>query len=128
MYCNGKIWKDAYKRPLSFSDTSFPNSASNLLSVLNWSTSAYLRTSYSHLYPVRRLFMLICIHVTLFCILLTRLALYLLCVISEDIFTLVLQVILFEIDCAIFYTNLHELFYQFMSSYGWYEKEFTNFS
>ena len=26
-----------------------------------------------------------------------------------------LQVILFEIDCAIFYTNLHELFCQFIS-------------
>ena len=26
-----------------------------------------------------------------------------------------LQVILFEIDCAIFYTNLHELFCQFKS-------------
>ena len=25
------------------------------------------------------------------------------------------QVILFEIDCAIFYTNLHELFCQFIS-------------
>ena len=28
----------------------------------------------------------------------------------------VVQVILFEIDCAIFYTNLHELFCQFISS------------
>ena len=51
--------------------------------------------------------------------------------------SLFLQVILSEIDCAIFYTNLHELFCQFiswtnwvnygqllniMSSYGWYEK------
>ena len=26
-----------------------------------------------------------------------------------------IQVILFEIDCAIFYTNLHELFYWFIS-------------
>ena len=26
-----------------------------------------------------------------------------------------IQVILFEIDCAIFYTNLHELFWQFIS-------------
>ena len=54
-----------------------------------------------------------------------------------------IQVILFEINCAIFYTNLHELFCQFiswtnwvnsgkfmdnllsiMSSYGWYWKLF----
>ena len=27
----------------------------------------------------------------------------------------IVQVILFEIDCAIFYTNLHELFCQFIS-------------
>ena len=46
------------------------------------------------------------------------------------------DVILFEIDCAIFYTILHKVFYQFiskfweiygqllniMSSYGWCEK------
>ena len=30
-----------------------------------------------------------------------------------------LQVILFEIDCAIFYTNLHELFCQFISWTNW---------
>ena len=30
-----------------------------------------------------------------------------------------LQVILFEIDCAIFYTNLHELFGQFISWTNW---------
>ena len=30
-----------------------------------------------------------------------------------------LQVILFEIDCAIFYTNLHELFRQFISWTNW---------
>ena len=29
------------------------------------------------------------------------------------------QVILFEIDCAIFYTNLYELFSQFISSTNW---------
>ena len=29
------------------------------------------------------------------------------------------QVILFEIDCAIFYTNLHELFCQFRSWTNW---------
>ena len=29
------------------------------------------------------------------------------------------QVILFEIDCAIFYTNLHELFCQFISWANW---------
>ena len=29
------------------------------------------------------------------------------------------QVILFEIDCAIFYTNLHELFCQFISWTNW---------
>ena len=33
----------------------------------------------------------------------------------EKISTEALQVILFEIDCAIFYTNLHELFCQFIS-------------
>ena len=32
---------------------------------------------------------------------------------------MVLQVILFEIDCAIFYTNLHELFCQFISWTSW---------
>ena len=56
-----------------------------------------------------------------------------------------IQVILFEIDCLIFYTYLHELFCQFiswtnwvnsdkfmdkllniMSSYGWYEKVYGN--
>ena len=48
------------------------------------------------------------------------------------------QVILFEIDCVIFYTNLHELFCQFiswtnwvyssriMSKYGWYKKVYNN--
>ena len=30
-----------------------------------------------------------------------------------------LQVIHFEIDCAIFYTNLHELFFQFISWTNW---------
>jgi hypothetical protein len=30
-----------------------------------------------------------------------------------------LQVILFEIDCVIFYTNLHELFRQFISWINW---------
>ena len=30
-----------------------------------------------------------------------------------------LQVILFEIDCAIFYTNLHELFCQFICWTNW---------
>ena len=30
-----------------------------------------------------------------------------------------LQIILFEIDCAIFYTNLHELFCQFISWTNW---------
>ena len=30
-----------------------------------------------------------------------------------------IQVILFEIDCAIFYTNLHELFSQFISWTNW---------
>jgi hypothetical protein len=30
-----------------------------------------------------------------------------------------LQVILFEIDCAIFYTNLNELFCQFISWTNW---------
>ena len=30
-----------------------------------------------------------------------------------------IQVILFEIDCAIFYTNLHELFCQFISWTNW---------
>ena len=29
------------------------------------------------------------------------------------------QVIIFEIDCAIFYTNLHELFCQFISWTNW---------
>ena len=29
------------------------------------------------------------------------------------------QVILFEIDCSIFYTNLHELFFQFISWTKW---------
>ena len=29
------------------------------------------------------------------------------------------QVILFEIDCAIFYSNLHELFCQFISLANW---------
>ena len=32
-----------------------------------------------------------------------------------DIFLITLQVILFEIDCAIFYTNFHELFCHFIS-------------
>ena len=32
---------------------------------------------------------------------------------------LFLQVILFEIDCAVFYTNLHELFCQFISLTNW---------
>ena len=32
---------------------------------------------------------------------------------------LLIQVILFEIDCAIFYTNLHELFCQFISWTNW---------
>ena len=32
---------------------------------------------------------------------------------------MILQVILFENDCAIFYTNLHELFCQFISSTNW---------
>ena len=31
----------------------------------------------------------------------------------------IIQVILFEIDCAIFYTNLHELFCQFISWTNW---------
>ena len=31
----------------------------------------------------------------------------------------VLQVILFKINCSIFYTNLHELFCQFISSTNW---------
>ena len=31
----------------------------------------------------------------------------------------VVQVILFEIDCAIFYTNIHELFSQFISWTNW---------
>ena len=32
-----------------------------------------------------------------------------------DIFLITLQVILFEIDCAIFYTNSHELFCQLLN-------------
>ena len=32
---------------------------------------------------------------------------------------LLLQIILFEIDCAIFYTNLHKLFFQFISQTNW---------
>ena len=35
------------------------------------------------------------------------------------VFTGKLQVILFEIDCAIFYTNLHELFCQYISWTNW---------
>ena len=34
-------------------------------------------------------------------------------------FTIIVQVILFEIDCAIFYTNLHELFCPFISWTNW---------
>ena len=54
-----------------------------------------------------------------------------------------MQIILFEIDCAIFYTNLHELsvhklnklgkfwliygqLLNIMSSYGWYEKVYDD--
>jgi hypothetical protein len=35
------------------------------------------------------------------------------------IFYASVQVILFEIDCAIFYTNLHESFCQFISCTNW---------
>ena len=38
--------------------------------------------------------------------------------ISREVVSLV-QVILFEIECAIFYTNLHELFSQFMRLTVW---------
>ena len=60
------------------------------------------------------------------------------CLLAMTSFHQLLQVILFEIDCAIFYTNLHELFFQLtklgkfwqiygqllniMSSYGCYQK------
>ena len=39
--------------------------------------------------------------------------------IQFDVFQPLIQVILFEIDCAIFYTNLHELFCQFISWTNW---------
>ena len=35
-----------------------------------------------------------------------------------------LQIILFEIDCAVFYTNLHELFWQFKSQTNWVNSEY----
>ena len=44
-------------------------------------------------------------------------------------FVSTLQVILFEIDCAIFYTNFHELFCQFISwtKFGNSGKSLDNF-
>ena len=38
---------------------------------------------------------------------------------SWDDKTILLQVIIFEIDCAIFYTNLHDFFCQFISWTNW---------
>ena len=39
--------------------------------------------------------------------------------IQERVMMARVQVILFEIDCPIFYTNLHELFFQFISWTNW---------
>ena len=38
---------------------------------------------------------------------------------DSSVFLYPVQVILFEIDCAIFYTNLHDLFCQFISWANW---------